>query len=1010
MPHAEQQTEGRTGRGYGLPSSFDQTPSVSWWAALTALMCFVSAYAAIYWSRQPGSVAALWYANAIAVMLLSARASRDWPVLLVATVLGNVGASLAFGDPLPMSVAFVPANLAGVLLGAILMRRFCDAKASISDAGPLLRTMVLAGLVPALVGAVIGATTLELMGIARFQASWFTWFEGGLIGSAAVLPIGLLLLVRGTRAGLMDMLRPQALAGVLIALAVSLWAARAGSMAPVLISVALVLSAALGRFAGASLSVLLCSVLVGAVMAEGAMSLPLDLQGDENPFVYLALLLVLVPPLLLAVTLESLGLRVKELADREARFRNLYEKTPVMMHSVDVEGRLLAVNDEWLRALGYRRSDVIGRRSQEFLTEESQRLAVTSIVPEFMRRGSVFDVDYQMVASDGRIIDVLLSAIWETDASGQRTRSMTVIKDVTEQKRLAAALSAEQERIEVTLHSIGDGVVTTDDRGRIAYLNPVAERLVGWRLVDARARAFDEVVHLIDQSTNLPLRNPVERWKEADGMSTLPSHSVLRDRHGTETGVQDTVAPLIGRNGRLLGVVMVFRDVTESRALSQKLIYQAHHDALTDLPNRVLFQDRVDRACQFGHRHRGRFAVVFMDLDHFKHVNDSLGHAAGDDLLKIVAQRLLATLRGSDTVCRLGGDEFVMLLTDVSSSEAAGHVATKILRAVAVPSVLHGTEVNVGMSLGIAMFPDDGEDPETLMKHADAAMYRSKRGGRNRFEFFSRAVDQAASVRLRLEADMRRGLAEGQFVAHFQPIVDAATGQPVALEALARWMRPGAAAQNPAVFIPVAEESGLIVALGESMLRQACAQLSLWRGTALGAITMSVNVSPVQFAQANFIERVAQILADTGVSGTQLEFEITESTLMHDPEATLGLLRRIKAMGIRIAVDDFGTGYSSLSHLKRFPVDTVKVDRTFVRDLETDPDDRELIKAIVVMSRSLRLRVVAEGVETEAQAELLAAMDCTALQGFLYARPADAASVGHWLRAKLVPTVMTLDG
>jgi diguanylate cyclase (GGDEF)-like protein len=400
--------------------------------------------------------------------------------------------------------------------------------------------------------------------------------------------------------------------------------------------------------------------------------------------------------------------------------------------------------------------------------------------------------------------------------------------------------------------------------------------------------------------------------------------------------------------------------MSPSRAPSQKLAYLAHHDALTDLPNRVLFQDRVDRACQFGLRHHGRFAVVFMDLDHFKHVNDSLGYAAGDELLKIVARRLQATLRGSDTVCRLGGDEFVMLLTDIRSTQDAGEVATKILRNVAMPSMLHGTEVNVGMSLGIATPPDDGEDPEALTKHADVAKYRSKRVGHNRFEFFSRVVDRsgfgAPAPRSRHPSGSGRGPVRRSFPADRRRH-QWSTGR---LEALARWMRPGVGPQNSAVFIPVAEECGLIVPLGESMLRQACAQLNAWRDTPLGSITMSVNVSPVQFAQANFTERVAQILADTGVWGPQLEFESTESTLMYDSEATLGLLRRIKA--------------------------------------------------IVVMSRSLRLRVVAEGVETEAQAELLAAMDCTALQGFLYARPADAASVGDWVRARLVPLVTMRTG
>jgi diguanylate cyclase (GGDEF)-like protein/PAS domain S-box-containing protein len=671
------------------------------------------------------------------------------------------------------------------------------------------------------------------------------------------------------------------------------------------------------------------------------------------------------------------------------------------MHSVGIDKRLLSVNDAWLARLGYERSEVLGRPSIDFLTPESQRLAEATVIPRFLEKGYLRDVDYQMVTKSGEVLHVQLSAIWQRDAHGRPVRTLSVIKETTEQRRLAAELVAEKERIEVTLQSIGDGVVTTDDHGRITYMNPVAEQLVGCHLGEARGLAFGEVVHMFDHATGAPLSSPIESGVYGKRVAGVPQNAVLRDQQGKEYGVQNSVAPILGKSGLLQGAVMVFQDVSEARALSQRLAYLAHHDSLTDLPNRVLFQDRVHQACQFAQRRRGRFAVIFMDLDHFKHVNDSLGHAVGDELLKTVAQRLTGTLRGSDTVCRLGGDEFVMLLSEIGSPDDAGEVAKKVLRDVAVPCVLEGTEVNVGISLGIAVFPSDGEDPETLMKHADAAMYRSKREGRNRYQFFSRAVDQAASARLQLEADMRRGLAEGQFIAHYQPIIDAASGQPVALEALARWERPAHGLQGPFVFITVAEESGLIVPLGAAMLRQACEQLRAWRGTGLGHITIAVNVSPVQLAHAGFIDMVADTLQATGVDGVQIVFEITESTLMTDPVATLGLLQRIKALGIRIAIDDFGTGYSSLSHLKRFPVDSVKIDRSFVRDLETDPDDRELVKAIVAMSRSLRLRVVAEGVESDAQAEMLRVMGCTSLQGFLYAKPVSASAVGDWLQARI---------
>ncbi len=556
--------------------------------------------------------------------------------------------------------------------------------------------------------------------------------------------------------------------------------------------------------------------------------------------------------------------------------------------------------------------------------------------------------------------------------------------------------------VEVTLHAIADGVVSLDDTGRITYVNPVAEQLLGWPLAEARGMAFGHVVRLFDQASGQPLPNPIERCLTGHAGAEVSHEATLRDRDGREYGVRNSVSPIVGQNGELLGAVMVFQDVTESRELSRQLAHLAHHDSLTELPNRALFQSRVRQACHAASVPPRTFAVVFLDLDHFKHVNDSLGHAVGDELLKTLAQRLTTALRPGDIVSRLGGDEFVMLLADVGGPDEIGEAAQKILREVARPCVLEGTELTVGISLGIAIYPQDGEDPDTLMKHADAAMYRAKRGGRNRYQFFSREVDQAASERLQLEVDMRRGLSEGQFVAHYQPIMDVVSGLPVAMEALARWNPDGRGPQEPHTFIPVAEESGLIVPLGETMLRQACEQLREWRHSALSAMTIAVNVSPVQLAHAQFVDSVSDILADTGIEGSQLAFEITESTLMSQPEDTLETLLRIKALGIRIAIDDFGTGYSSLSHLKRFPVDSVKIDRSFVRDLETDPDDRELARAIVAMSRSLRLRVVAEGVETEGQASMLSAMGCTSLQGHLYARAAGGEATAAWLHPRML--------
>jgi len=971
-------------------------------ALLAGFLYFALAVVSIALSRHGSTVAMLWYANAAGMAVLFSRPLRKWPGLLGAMALGSLAAGRVFGDSAQFLLICISANTFEVLLGGLLLSRYCAPANCVSRAGALLKALLLGGVVPAFFGALLGAGLLSHYQLGPFERVWLSWFEGDSIGSVAVLPLGLLLAARGWQPVGAVLRRPAVLMAWALVVALALWAPPSVPYPFVYISIGLVLVASLGRFAGASQGVLLCSLSLGVVIATGTFEPMIATRPVDEGLLYLPLLLVLVPPLLLAANLERIQQGVLELARREDDFRTLYQEAPVMMHSTDPQRRLISVNDEWLARLGYERAEVLGRPSMDFLTPESRRRAEESLIPRFIEQGFLRDVDYQMVTKGGDIMDVQLSAVWQRDAQGRLLRTLSVMKETTEQKRLAAELAAEKELIEVTLHSIGDGVVTTDPQARIIYMNPVAEQLTGCDLPAARGRAFGEVVQLYDESSDAVLPSPIQNCLAGGRVAGLPQSALLRDRHGREYGVQISAAPIFSKDRSLIGAVTVFQDVTEARALSQRLAHLAHHDSLTDLPNRVLFQDRVHQACQSGMRHRARFAVVFMDLDHFKHVNDSLGHAVGDEFLRAVARRLTATLRGSDSVCRLGGDEFVMLVSDVAGPDDVAEVARKILREVAAPCSLQGTEVSVGISLGIAVFPDDGEDPATLMKHADAAMYRSKREGRNRFQFFSRSVDLAASARLRLEADIRRGLAEGQFVAHYQPIIDAVTGRPVAVEALARWNRPEHGLQGPLEFISVAEESGQIVALGAEMLRQACGQLRAWRGSVLDRITIAVNVSPVQLAEAGFVDMVSETLRSTGVDGPQLAFEITESTLMHDPEAVLGVLRRIKGLGIRIAVDDFGTGYSSLSYLKRFPVDSVKIDRSFVRDLETDPDDRELARAIVAMSRSLRLRIVAEGVETPTQASMLGAMGCTSLQGFLYARPADARTVSAWLHAKLV--------
>jgi diguanylate cyclase (GGDEF)-like protein/PAS domain S-box-containing protein len=431
------------------------------------------------------------------------------------------------------------------------------------------------------------------------------------------------------------------------------------------------------------------------------------------------------------------------------------------------------------------------------------------------------------------------------------------------------------------------------------------------------------------------------------------------------------------------------QDVSMQKQAEQRVRELADFDPLTALPNRRLLRDRCTQLLAAAERDGTEMALVFIDLDHFKRVNDSLGHSVGDDLLCAVAQRLLGTVRKVDTLARLGGDEFIIALPGGHAS-AAADVASRLLDACAAPFLVAGHELTVTPSLGISLYPVDGTDFEALLRNADAAMYKAKEAGRNAFRFYSSEMNVATLKHLLMESGLRRGLGAHEFVLHYQPLVEIASGAIVGAEALIRWQNPELGLVGPDQFIHVAEDIGLIIPIGEWVLREACRQVRAWQDAGLPPLMVAVNVSPVQFRQAGFVETVAGVLAATELEARFLELELTERTVMHDAEQTLGTLRTLNRMGVELALDDFGTGYSSLAYLKRFPVGKLKIDRSFVRDLEVDSDDRAIASTILSMGHSLRLKVLAEGVETPEQYAILRDMGCELVQGYHLSRPLPA--------------------
>jgi diguanylate cyclase (GGDEF)-like protein len=467
----------------------------------------------------------------------------------------------------------------------------------------------------------------------------------------------------------------------------------------------------------------------------------------------------------------------------------------------------------------------------------------------------------------------------------------------------------------------------------------------------------------------------------------LPSNCILIRRDGFEIPIEDCVSPIHDRDGQATGAVIVFRDVSAARAMALQMAHSAQHDFLTSLPNRMLFNDRVNQAIGLASRHTKKVAVLFLDLDGFKHINDSLGHPVGDKLLQSIAKRLADCVRGPDTVSRQGGDEFVVLLSEVEQPEDAAIAARRMLQAVAEAHSIGQHDLHVTASIGLSIFPDDGQDAETLIKNADTAMYQAKENGRQSYQFFMPAMNVRAVERQSIEESLRRALERQEFALHYQPKINLRTGEITGAEALIRWTHPTRGPVPPGQFIPVAEDCGLILPIGNWVLREACKQARAWLDAGLPLGTMAVNISAMEFRDEHFLEGVFAILEHTGLDPRSLELELTESVLMKRAESTASVLQRLRAKGIQLAVDDFGTGYSSLSYLRKFPIDELKIDQSFVHQITTVPDETTIVTAVISMGRSLNLRVVAEGVETQEQLAFLLAHQCDEAQGYYFSRP-----------------------
>jgi diguanylate cyclase (GGDEF)-like protein/PAS domain S-box-containing protein len=617
------------------------------------------------------------------------------------------------------------------------------------------------------------------------------------------------------------------------------------------------------------------------------------------------------------------------------------------------------------------------------LIHADDRQRVRAELYRVLIEGRPFEVEYRLCLPDGAAKWVLERGAAFRDRHGRRMLE-GFVEDVTDRHHALEALANAERRFRSIFENTVEGIYQTTVEGRYISANPALARIYGYESPEELMGSLAATGrHLYVDATR---RTDFERlMREAGSVTQFESQAYRRD--GSVIWISENARVVRAADGRVLYYEGTVEDITERKRYQAELEFQATHDALTGLPNRGLLEDRLRQAVGYAHRNSSLVAVAFIDLDRFKVINDSLGHGSGDELLMRVARRIRGALREIDTVARQGGDEFVVVLADQPTVESIVAVVERIIEEVAQPVTIDGRELYVTCSVGIALYPNDGGDVTTLLRNADAAMFSAKERGRNSFQFYAPNMNALALERLALEGSLRRATEREEFEVHYQPRVDIRSKKIVGVEALVRWRDAELGFVPPAKFIPVAEEANLINQIGEQVLRAACRQARDWVDLGFDELSVSVNLSARQFRQGSLVATIQSALAETGLEASRLELELTESTIMGHGAEFVAMLAELKALGVRVAIDDFGTGYSNLSYLSRFPIDALKIDRSFVSEVATDQQHALLAKAVISLGHSLRLKVVAEGVETAEQLDFLRHHGCDEVQGYFFSKP-----------------------
>ncbi|CAM8665021.1 COG5001 Predicted signal transduction protein containing a membrane domain, an EAL and a GGDEF domain [Comamonadaceae bacterium] len=698
---------------------------------------------------------------------------------------------------------------------------------------------------------------------------------------------------------------------------------------------------------------------------------------------------------------------ITERKKAESALQQLIHRQDAILENASVgimftrNGLIELTNPRFDAILGWPPGALLGQKTRVFFSSDEDHQAFAEHAGGTLASGALMETEWLNSRHDGSQVWCRHLAKAVTTTADNRT-TIWITEDISEKKAAAdALLQAHQvleqrveertrelqdahQRMQVVIDSSTLAIYTQDQQGHVLSWNTAAEKL--FKLLRQETLDNPSIFSQLVESPELQAL----REQALEGRKVVNTELQLDLHGGQALELSLNIVALHGQAGQAYGVLTMASDISERKANERKVAFMAYHDALTGLPNRQLLEDRLEVAMAQADRAKTKVSLLFLDLDNFKRINDTLGHAIGDSLLQEVAQRLRTCVRESDTISRQGGDEFVVLLNALKDKDAALPVIAKLLDRLDEPFYTDGHELATSASIGVTVYPDDGQDFDTLRKKADMAMYRAKEAGRNTYRYFNEAMNAEAKEHLHLRNGLRRALERNELVLHYQPQIDLPTGRIFGAEALIRWNHPDLGMVSPARFIPVAEDSGLIVPIGDWVMSEACRQAMSWYRQGLPALLMAVNVSVAQFNRGNLEEALVKVLLESGMNPQNLELELTESLLIQNVDHVLAALKRLKGLGVQLAIDDFGTGYSSLSYLKRFDIDKLKIDQSFVRDLVADPEDTAIVNAIIQMAKSMGLKTIAEGVETPDIVKLLQRFGCDEAQGFFFARPMPA--------------------